>query len=537
MEGPILGKNILSVGIAFNVHDSSASFALGNKVILVLEAERFFRQKKKKCNKFEMDQLLQHGLEILGKTLEDISYVAMTTLENPYLGLGDIFNSDSEIPRDLYWKVVEILGKKIDTLIVNHHLAHAGIFYATKYKKSLIVSCDGGGDYKTGSKLAECLAVFKAGNDKIKRIQIDTENCVTGKFYALCSNFIYDSKNSEGTLMAYAALGEVSEVCADTLHSISKSLESSTYEEGRKILVENFPGLKGTAHFESKESKDFAATVQKLFTERKVGEISTIIDNNAESDDVIILTGGVSLNLEMNSEVAEKYPLLGHFVPPCCDDTGQSLGALCILINEVFKSRSEVKFPYLGEGQVVFDYDFDTLDKAIDILLKNGVLIVHNGKSEIGPRALGNRSFIGRPDSIEVKKILSEKIKQRQSYRPVAPIVLEDKVGEYFTGPKTSPFMLYRYGVVDSQKEKVIGSIHVDGSARVQTVTHDSNPFMYDLIKRFGDRTGVYVLLNTSLNLKGDPISNKIEESIEIYKHIDNPKGIVYNGKLLYDQN
>jgi carbamoyltransferase len=170
---------------------------------------------------------------------------------------------------------------------------------------------------------------------------------------------------------------------------------------------------------------------------------------------------------------------------------------------------------------------------AVDILLKDGVLILHNGKSEVGPRALGDRSFIARPDKLEVKKKLSEKIKQREPYRPVAPVVLEEKTREYFTGPEQSPFMLYRYEVVGSQAEKIIGAVHIDNSARVQTINRDANPFLYDLVKAFGDRTGIYVVLNTSLNLKGEPLTNKIQESLDIYENIDGPKGIIYDGELI----
>jgi carbamoyltransferase len=165
--------------------------------------------------------------------------------------------------------------------------------------------------------------------------------------------------------------------------------------------------------------------------------------------------------------------------------------------------------------------------------LNDGVAIIHNGKSEVGPRALGNRSFIARPDKIEVKQKLSEGIKQRENYRPVAPVVLQDKVHDYFVGSDFSPFMLYKYEVKETVKEKIKGAIHCDGSARVQTVDRESNKFLYDLIKAFGNQTGIYMLLNTSLNLKGNPISNTIEDSLEIYSKIESPKCLVFDGNVI----
>ena len=160
-------------------------------------------------------------------------------------------------------------------------------------------------------------------------------------------------------------------------------------------------------------------------------------------------------------------------------------------------------------------------------------MILHNGKSEVGPRALGNRSFVARPDKIEVKRKLSEKIKQRESYRPVAPVVLQDKVHDYFTGEKSSPFMLYKYDVKPIVRNKIEGAIHIDGSARVQTVSKDTNRYLYDLIEAFGNHTGIYMLLNTSLNLKGNPISNTIEDSLGIYSKIESPKCLVFDGNLI----
>ena len=128
---------------------------------------------------------------------------------------------------------------------------------------------------------------------------------------------------------------------------------------------------------------------------------------------------------------------------------------------------------------------------------------------------------------------MSETIKQREGYRPLAPAVVEEGVEDYFVGPLKSPFMLYRYNIVESARGKIQGAIHYDNSARAQTVNRQTNPFFYDLIEKFGDRTGIYALLNTSLNLKGYPIANSIEDSLIIYDKIDGPKVLIYNGAIV----
>ena len=131
---------------------------------------------------------------------------------------------------------------------------------------------------------------------------------------------------------------------------------------------------------------------------------------------------------------------------------------------------------------------------------------------------MGNRSFLARPDSEAMKELLSVRVKSREAYRPLAPLVREDKVGEYFIGPNTSPFMLHQYRLRESFRKSLVGAIHVDDTSRAQTVSQTDNPFIYDLLSNFGDRTGIYALLNTSLNLQGVPIPKIIESNSSVPK-------------------
>jgi len=209
------------------------------------------------------------------------------------------------------------------------------------------------------------------------------------------------------------------------------------------------------------------------------------------------------------------------------------MGALSYLITELFGVRPRINLPYVGCGQQYFTYSNKTINELVDRLLDNQIILIHNGKAEIGPRALGNRSFIARPDSINIKEILSENIKRREDYRPLAPTVLEDKVSLYFIKPSNSPYMLHQFSVKDTAKNLLGGCIHQDGSSRVQTLNREDNRFLYDLIKMFGDKTEVYALINTSLNLKGEPISNMIEHTLGISKKIKHPHLIVYNGEII----
>lgn len=520
-------KERLYCAFSYNIHDSSVAFSINENVVLVLEAERIFKEKRKRCDKDEMEFLIKYGLEYLKRDVDDIESWAMTTLQNPLLWNDqiNIFDNDGT-PKEPFWMDFNILGSKRKILIINHHLAHAATYYLSNFTTALVITCDGGGD-------SECAAVFKADNNTLTRLKLSSKELVSGKFYGACSYFIYQEKHCEGKMMALAGYGTPNKYILEKLEKIIPELNHLHYFDSQKILKGEFPEIKyEDKNISGKEKLDFAASVQKIFSNLRIRDVSKIINESKETPSNLVMAGGVSLNLDTNTEILKVFPNTNQFIAPCCDDTGQSLGALSILIVQELGRRPNVKLPYLGMGARSITYDKDAISKAADILNRNGIVILHNGEAEIGPRALGNRSFIARPDSIEVRELLSEKIKQRESYRPVAPVTIEEKVNDYFIGPKTSPFMLYKYDVIGSKRKQLSGAVHHDGSARVQTVTKESNSFLYDLVKAFGDDAGVYVLLNTSLNLKGDPIANTIDDSLNIYNKIDKPKILIYNGTI-----
>ena len=151
------------------------------------------------------------------------------------------------------------------------------------------------------------------------------------------------------------------------------------------------------------------------------------------------------------------------------------------------------------------------------ILSEGYVVGWFQGRSEFGPRALGNRSILADPRTAEMKDILNKRVKHRQAFRPFAPIVLEERANEIFEGPGDSPFMLMAKHVSPAWKDKIPAIVHVDGTARVQTVNERANPTLYRLIKEFDALTGVPVLLNTSFNVKGEPIVERPHEAVECF--------------------
>ncbi len=390
----------------------------------------------------------------------------------------------------------------------------------------------GGGDYSNLYKKGECVAAYRGKEHSIKRIDTDLSNAITAKFYGACSFYLYKEVYCEGKMMAIATYGTPDKETVNKLENILSELGTLHYQESAKILKKLFPNLEGGALIFDEDAINFSASVQKIFSDHRVKDIADVLKETNGKSNNLVMAGGACLNLDVNTAILKSFLNMNHFIAPCCDDTGQSLGAVCVLISQILNMRPFVNLPYLGMGENKVIYDSGSIDNVVDVLLDDGIAILHNDQAEIGPRALGNRSLIARPDKIEVKQKLSEKIKQRENYRPVSPVTLEERVHEYFIGPATSPFMLYKYDVIKSAQEKIKGGVHYDGSARVQTINRKKNPFLYDLIKRFGDRTGTYVLLNTSLNLKGDPIANTIDDSLKIYDEIEGPRIIIYNGNI-----
>ncbi len=522
----------LTCGFAYNNHDSSVCFAIESKIELVLEAERVFRRKKLKCSKGNIEKLIKFGLANLGRSVEDVDCWCATSLGNPSLNASDIFQPDGVSVREPYWIDMNLFGAKKKVLLVNHHLAHAASYFSSDFDDAVVVTCDGGGDFSTKTKKSDCNAVYLAKETQLKRVLMDLGTLMSAKFYGVCAAYVFGREPfNEGKLMALAALGQPE---VEMVRKLEASLYELSYEdrvEGFKILEGHFPGARDAAVSQCSDAYNFAASVQKVFTTRRVQDLEFVLDRLRPDTNNMVLAGGACLNLDANSDVFERFSQYNQFIAPCCDDTGQALGAVSIAIVRTQGVRPKIDLPYIGMGESDYSFDSTTINAAVETLMQNGVVVVHNGKAEVGPRALGNRSIIARPDSSEVKREVSVGIKQREVYRPVAPVVLEKKFHEYFWGPFPSPFMLHKHYVKDEFREILEGAVHVDGTARAQTLQREDNPFLYELIEAFGDQTGLYLLLNTSCNCKGEPISNDVLSSLSLLERTKNKSMLIFNGK------
>ena len=345
----------------------------------------------------------------------------------------------------------------------------------------------------------------------------------------------------EGTLMALANASNV-ELLESHVDSIKNELLTSDVGEKMDILEILSQDInKGDEYFLShiknyddrfsiEENKISAVMkeVQKLSKNIMCRQIEKIISKYKikPEETYLAISGGFGLNCPTNSYLMNKYHFKGFIGCPCINDSGQSLGiALYMFYRNMDRVNFKLKHAFYGDK---FDFDSTYLreqgyieeiseldmDQIVDDLI-DGPIVWFDSRAEIGPRALGHRSLLGDSRKIEMKDRLNQ-VKQRQWWRPVAPIVLQEYVDEWFENAYASPFMLHTFQIREDKRDKVKAIAHDDGSSRIQTVSSENKEEerMHSIISAFYKRTGVPIICNTSLNDKGEPIVNKPEEAL-----------------------
>ena len=277
--------------------------------------------------------------------------------------------------------------------------------------------------------------------------------------------------------------------------------------------------------------KDLAYAVQKSAEERVFALIRKTIELTGKKQ--IVMAGGFGLNCVANYEYLKEFPDVEFYHEPISHDGGNVLGA-CQYVYRSVKNDSEIKMLknlYLGpdrsEDLTTTEFDgFEVADTSVDqvaqMIADGNIVCLFQGRSEAGPRALGNRSILFDPTVANGKDIVNE-IKRREWFRPFAGSVLEEKASDWFDlrTKSSSQFMMYAVNVHADKRDKVPAITHVDGTCRVQTVNRDQNKHYYDLISEFDKLTGVPILFNTSFNLAGDPLVETIDDALKTLKNSD----------------
>ena len=457
-----------------------------------------------------------------------------------------------------------------------HHLSHAAsAFFPSPFKDAIVLTADGVGEWATTT-----VAVGNESDLSIKK-EIHFPHSL-GLLYSAFTFYCGFKVNSgEYKLMGLAPYGEpkYANLIKDKLIHIKSdgsfklSQDYFDYATGLKMTNEKFHKLFGQNPRDSKKEKltqfhmDIASSIQNV-TEEVMISMAVALKKEFNIKN-LCLAGGVALNCVANGKILEKKIFENIWVQPAAGDAGGSLGAALALWHlELKKKRAEYKDDmqgsYLGPSYSddEIEQELNNLNAKFQILneneiiektsesLKNGDAVGwFQGRMEFGPRALGGRSILGDPRSPTMQKNLNLKVKYRESFRPFAPSVLREDVDKWFNMNVDSPYMLLVAEILEDKKitmsdeEKKLFGIeklnikrsdipavtHVDYSARIQTVHKDTNPKYYSLIKKFKEKTNCAVLINTSFNVRGEPIVNTPKDAFNCFMGTELDKLVIGN--------
>jgi carbamoyltransferase len=519
-------------------HDSAAALVKDGEILSAIEEERLNRIKH--SNTFPANAI-RHCLNEHELGFGDIDFIATNFEESTVDGWAKAnFLADASIMarngRGLLAALFEHeYGVDIaDKLrFCKHHIAHAWSAYGPSgYDDSLILVLDGMGDNESGM-------VLLGEDSKLTVLREYNIHQSLGMLYSRLINFIGYNRFDEYKAMGLAPYGDPStysslfERCYRLLPEGNYALESirTWFRCMENIGLLSIARRKGEPF--NQAHKDVAAALQAAL-EKIVLHILEYY-KNATGQKFLCMAGGVAHNCTMNGKILYSGLFEKVFIQPAAHDAGTALGAALSVWNEKCPSSRGGRLNHLYWGTDVSDdskigktlskwktflsYErVDNIAKTAANLLTNGAVIGWvQGRSEFGPRALGNRSILADPRPADNKLLINRMVKKREGFRPFAPAVLEEKLHDYFDIPPGRAHFSFMTFVVNVRPEMqgILGAItHIDGTARVQTVSKKINPAFWELIHEFGKLTGIDMVLNTSFNNNVEPIVDSVEEAI-----------------------
>jgi carbamoyltransferase len=529
------------LGMNFS-HDGAIAVVKDGKLLSAIATERITRVKKD----FGITrETIEYVLENAGVTLDQIDCVALADyIEKHNCGVLEIFDVDG-IPIDktsykIYHNDVKVvdgifLGKHLPVYILPHHLAHcAAAYYTSNFDESICFTLDS----NFGELADNSMVAIGNGNKLVAEYSADL---ISGIGYATFTELLgfEPAYAKAGTTMGLSCYGTPLKEVTNNLDQYVDQMffrwNSNAELEYRIYWSDVWEKLsaKHPHQLSFRESSDLAATIQ-LLLEESILKAYHQIANKYDSKN-ICLGGGSFLNCMTNSAIkkSKRHDNIHHF--PACGDDGNAVGSALYVAHHIFDEPRAVyqtkDIAYLGRKQEYVDPDYE---RVATILSKGGIVAWFMGASEYGPRALGNRSILADPRHYHTREKINFAVKNREWFRPIAPVVLEEHAKEWFDFDGPSPYMLYTSSVIHPEKLQAV--THVDGTARHQTVNIETNEPLYNLINEFYKITGIPVLVNTSLNGNGQPILETQEQALEFFRTNDSIDAIVVNGILTEKQ-
>ncbi len=538
------------LGISCFYHDASAALLKDGMLVAAAEEERFTR--KKHDNSFPINAI-NYCLKSQNISIKDINHIGF--YEKPFLKFERILSQHIDaFPCSLKtfvaslpsWineklRVPRLIKKKLKyhgpIFFIEHHLAHAASsFLVCPFKKAAVLTIDGVGEWTTTT-------YGIAKENKVTLLKEISFPHSLGLLYSTITAYLgFSVNNSEYKVMGLAPYGsmDVNNQYYKKLKKIIDVKDDGSYRLDLSYFIfhhsDKMPSkklcklLEGPVRKSEEEltqrHKDIAAALQ-LVLEEVILKMLNHLYNNTKFEN-LVMAGGVALNSVFNGKILTNTPFKNIWIQPNASDGGTSIGVASYIYHTILGNKRNfiMNHAYLGpefsehdikkflaENRInhhTFKDNGELIKSTAKLIYENKVIGWFQGRMEWGPRALGARSILANPCNPEAKELLNIKVKHREKFRPFAPVVCEDDVLKYFEcdKPIQSPtdFMLMVYPIKKQWRKKIPSVTHVDGSGRLQTIRKNQNLLYYDLIKEFGRLSGIPILINTSFNIRGEPI-------------------------------
>lgn len=539
------------LGVSCYYHDASAALIKDGVVVAAAEEERFSR--KKHDNSFPI-QAIKFCLDQEGISTTDLRYIGF--YEKPLLKFERVLSQLLEtFPKSFKvfvtmlpaWfneklRVIKIIRKKLkykgDIIFIPHHLAHAASsFLVSPFDSAAVVTIDGVGEWTT-TAYGVC-----QGSEINLQQEIKFPHSL-GLLYSTITAYLgFSVNNSEYKIMGLSAYGDQNKNTNEFYKKLKRAIDVK--DDGSFRLDMSYFDFHFTDHMPSfklidllglgirqpdsevtQEHKDIAAAVQLIYEEvffKILNHVFLVTKN-----DNLVLSGGVIQNSLANGKILRHTPFKKVWISPNVTDGGTSVGVASYIYHTILGyprnyimtdaylgpefTEAQVK-KFLEENKIIystFKSKEDLIRTTAELIYNNKVVGWFDGRMEFGPRALGARSILANPLNPTAQELLNTKIKHREKFRPFAPVVAIDDADKYFDldveFSVSTDFMSLVYPIKDQWKQKLPAVTHVDGTGRLQTISRDQNEIYYDLIKRFGELSGTPILINTSFNVRGEPI-------------------------------
>lgn len=542
------------LGLNCYKHDAAAALIVDGRLVAAAEEERF-RRIKHFADYPAM--AIDFALKQAGMEARDIDHVA-------YYMLPDlVFRENLQYSRNYILKpggaaflagqlagarkmagigskLAEHLGPSLKARLhfVEHHVAHAlAAWYCSGFDSCAVLTMDGVGERDTS-----LLGSIEGG--RLRRLAGSKYPNSPGVFYSTLTRHLgFAPDSDEYKVMGLSSYGqpEFLDLFRRMLSTDGRGgirLDTRMLDVHRGVhhacfsdrVLDLIGPPRGRGEPVISRHENVACSAQRALDELGLALARLLRDRTGR--DRLVISGGVGLNCVMNGLIEREAGFEEVYPLPAPHDAGTSVGAaVSVHLSEFPQVPLEGPTDmYLGPGyselavesvltqaKLTFAKPERLVEVAAKLVSKGMVVGLFQGRMEFGPRALGNRSILADPRRAEMKDLVNSVVKQREAFRPFAPAVLEERAGEYFEGCGRSRFMISTYRVPPVKAEQIPAVTHVDGTARVQTVPRDSNPFYYDVIEAFGRLTGVPVVLNTSYNVKGEPIVESPSDAIRCF--------------------